>query len=106
MGNELRSEYEGVRHILRSPAIAHRTTPYIGEEEVDWDGLLAEAERMSGGERVLVRVAYDLAEAKGVAGVWEIPRRLDRRNFERVIEALAISRGDVAAGSEAFREAA
>ena len=106
MRNELRPEYESVRHILRSPAIAERTAAYLRGDEVDWDGLLAETETMSAGERVLVRVAYDLAEAKGVAGVWEIPRRLDRRNFERVIEALAISRGDLAARSETLRDAA
>jgi hypothetical protein len=53
---------------------------------------------MSGGERVLVRSALHLWEANGVAGVWEIPRRLDRGNFERVLEALAISRGDLPAG--------
>ncbi len=104
--NDLRPEYEAVTHVLTSPAIAKRTAAYIGEDDVDWDGLLVEAARMSGGERVLVRIAYDLAEAKGLAGVWEIPRRLDRRHFERVIEALAIARGDPAAKSEDLRRAA
>lgn len=106
MGSYLRPEYEGVRHILTSPAIAERTAAYLRGDEIDWNGLLAEAETMSGGERVLVRVAYDLAEAKGVAGVWEIPRRLDRHNFERVIEALAISGGELPARSEAVPDAA
>jgi hypothetical protein len=72
-----------------------RTGPYLRDGELDSDGLLAEAQTMSGGERVLARIAYDLWEAKGIVGVWELARRLDRRNFERVIDALAICRGDL-----------
>lgn len=106
MRNDLWPEYQAVRHILTSPPIAARAAPHIGADDFDWDGLLAEAETMSGGERVLVRIAYDLAEAKGVAGVWEIPRRLDRGNFERVLEALAISRGELPAKPQALPEAA
>ncbi len=86
--------YAAVRHILTSAPIADRTAAYVGRDDFDWDGLRAEAETMSGGERVLLRIAYDLWEAKGVAGIWEIPRRLDGGNFERVIEALVICRGD------------
>ncbi len=106
MRDDFPLDYEAVRHILMSPTIAGRTAGYIRGEDVDGDGLLAEAETMSGGERVLVRIAYDLGEAKGVAGVWEIPRRLDRRNFQRVIEALAICRADFMARSAPLREAA
>jgi hypothetical protein len=68
--------------------MVERTAPYIGADGFDWAGLFAEADKMSG--------AYDLWEAKGVVGVWEIARRLDRRNFERVIDALAMCRGDLA----------
>ena len=106
MSDKLGPDYTAVRHILTSAPIAARTAPYIGGDDFDWAGLLAEAERMSGGERVLVRIACDLWEAKGVAGVWEIPRRLDRGNFERVIEALVICRGDLPAGPEALSDAA
>ncbi len=58
---------------------------------MDWASLLAEAQTMSGGEAVLVRVAYDLAEARGVVGIWEIPRRLGPANFARVLEAMRLA---------------
>jgi hypothetical protein len=82
-----------VRHILTSPSVEARSGRYIGEDDFDWTGLLAEAESMSGGERALIRIAHDLWEAQGIASVWEIPRRLDRRHFERVIDDLYIYRG-------------
>jgi hypothetical protein len=88
------NDYAGVRHILTSPVLATRAAPYIGDADFDWPGLLAEAETMSGGEQVLVRIAYDLWEAEGVTGIHELPRRLDRRNFERVLEAFELCRGD------------
>jgi hypothetical protein len=87
-------EYEAVRHILTSPALEARTAPYIEAHDYDWTGLLSEAETMSGGERALVRIAHDLWNAEPLAGVWEIPKRLDDGNFERVIEALYLYRGD------------
>jgi hypothetical protein len=77
--------------ILESPSIAARTRPHVHAGEVDWASLLAEAETMSGGEAVLVRVAYDLAEARGVVGIWEIPRRLGPANFARVLEAIRLA---------------
>ena len=79
------------RLILESPGIAARTRPHVGDGELDWASLLAEAETMSGGESVLVRVAYDLAEARGVVGIWEIPRRLGPANFARVLEAMRLA---------------
>jgi hypothetical protein len=88
-----RPEHAAVRHILTSPPLASRTAPYIGDDDFDWAGLLTEAATMSGGEAVLVRTAYDLWEAEGVVGVWELPRRLDRASFERVLDALALARG-------------
>lgn len=93
------NDYAAVLHILRSPLIAARSEPHIHEDDFDWVGLFAEAETMSGGELLLVRIAHDLWEAEGTAGVWEIPRRLDRGNFERVIDALHICR-DGASGEE------
>jgi hypothetical protein len=87
-------EYAAVRHILSSPSIAGRSVPYIGDDDFDWGGLLAEAELMSSGERTLVRVAHDLWEAGGAVGVAELPRRLDRRNLERVLDALRIFHGE------------
>ncbi len=41
-----------------------RCRPYIGADDVDWLGLLAEAETMSGGAQVLIRLAFDLWQAE------------------------------------------
>ena len=88
-------EYAAVRHILSSPAVLTRCRPHIGADDFDWPALLAEAETMSSGEQLLVRIAYDLWEAKGIVGLWELPRLLDGPNFGRVIVALGLGRGDV-----------
>ncbi|HVM56119.1 MAG TPA: hypothetical protein VMT74_01570 [Gaiellaceae bacterium] len=90
-------DYLAVRHILTSPRIAERTAPHLGEDGVDWQPLLAEAETMSSGERLLVRIAYDLWHADGDVALWELPRRLDRSGFRRVVRALELSRGEPAA---------
>ncbi len=93
-----RPEHAAVRHILSSPSIAARCAPHVGEDDVDWPAVLAAAETMSGGEQVLVGVALDLWESEGVVGVWELPERLDRGNFQRVLEALGLCRGELAPG--------
>ncbi len=100
-------EYAAVRHILTSPAVLARCRPHVGADDFDWPALLAEAETMSGGERLLVRIAYDLWEAKGVVGLWELPRLLDQSNFRRVVAALEMCRGELAGGRpEVLRDAA
>ncbi len=87
-------DYAAVRHILTSPTIAARTAAFIGDDDFDWEGLLVEQQTMSGGERILVLIAYDLWETEGTVRISDIPRRLARRNFERVIDAFSISRGE------------
>ena len=100
-------EYTAVQHILSSPAVLARCRPHIGADDFDWPALLAAAETMSSGEQLLVRIAYDLWEAKGIVGVWELPRLLDGPNFRRVIAALGMCRGDVDRRSlEVLRDAA
>jgi hypothetical protein len=86
-------EYDAVRHVLTTPAIAPRTAPYIGGDDFDFAGLLRETETMSSGEALLVRVALELWLAEKRAGLWELVRRLDLGNFDRVLEALQIARG-------------
>jgi hypothetical protein len=49
---------------------------------------------MSGGEGLLVLIAHDLWEGKRLVGVSDLARRLDRSHFERVVNALSISRGE------------
>jgi hypothetical protein len=86
-------EYAAVCHILAAPVLARRTAPYVLEDDFDWEGLLREAETMSGGQRLLVDIEAELWNAEKTTGIWEIPRRLDSANFTRVIEALYLCRG-------------
>jgi len=90
----MRPGYLAVRHILTSPRIAGRTAPHIGEEGFSWYPLLVEAETMSSGESLLVQIAYDLWHGNGDVRLWELPRRLDRSSFDRVVKALELSRGE------------
>ena len=84
-----------VRHILTAPSIAARTAPHLdGPEGPDWQALLDEAAAMSYGQGLLVRVAHDLGEGTSMAPVWELPERLGPAAFARVVEALAMFRGE------------
>jgi hypothetical protein len=86
-------EYAAVCHILAAPVLVRRTAQYVLADDFDWEGLLREAETMSGGERLLIDLAAELWNSEKTTGIWEIPRRLDAANFERVIEALYLCRG-------------
>jgi hypothetical protein len=90
------TEYDAVRFILDAPGIAHRTQPYMGNDDFDFTGLAREAETMSGGEALLIRIAHELWQADKQIGLWEIVRRTDRTNFQRILTALAIARGLIA----------
>jgi hypothetical protein len=86
-------EYAAVLHLLTVPALWPRTARHLRDDGFDWPGLLEEAETMSGGEALLVRIAHELWHARKDVGLWELPRRLDAHAFERVLEALRICRG-------------
>ena len=86
-------DYAAVRHVLTSPQIAPRTAEYVTAADFDFTGLAVEAETMSGGEQLLVAIAHELWHAEKKTGLWELVRRLDAANFERVLEALCIARG-------------
>jgi ABC-type uncharacterized transport system ATPase subunit len=100
------AELAAVLHVLTTPQLWRRAEPYVGREEIDWPGLRTEAETMSGGEQLLVRVADELWHAKKATGLWELTRRLDAQCFERVVEALRIARGTVRAPAIEHRLAA
>ncbi len=102
----LDSEYDAVRYVLTAPGIAVRTAPYIGADEFDFVGLEREAETMSGGEEILVRVAEELWLAERRVGLWELVRRLDHESFTRVLEALRIGRRSHGQSSAEFDLAA
>jgi hypothetical protein len=89
----LRGDYAAVLHILGAPGLWNRVEPYVRDDDFDWSGLRVEAETMSGGESLLVDIAYELWNAEKTVGLWEVVRRLDHRGFERVLDALAICRG-------------
>jgi energy-coupling factor transporter ATP-binding protein EcfA2 len=89
--------YDGVRHILTSPLLTHRTAPYVGESDFDFAGLREAARTMSGGEALLVRIAHELWLAEKVTGLWELTQRLDEANFRRVLEGLSRCRGRLSA---------
>jgi len=86
-------EYRPVLYILGSPGLWERAAPYVRRNDVDWDGLFEETQTMSGGQTLLVKVAYELWTAEKTVGLWEIVRRLDSAAFDRVIDALVMSRG-------------
>jgi hypothetical protein len=86
-------EYKAVLHLLTVPALWPRTAAYLKDGDFDWPGLAAEAETMSGGEALLVRIAHELWHARKDVGLWELPTRLDPHSFTRVLEALQICRG-------------
>lgn len=83
-----------VRHILAAPGIETRARRHTTGAGVDWPALLAEAETMSGGERLLVSVAHDLWAAGGTVPLQDVAERLGPASFERVVDALRIWRGD------------
>ena len=95
MGDNFRQpRFRAVRHILSAPLIDERTRDYVGDDHIDWHGIVRETATMSDGERFLVRVATDLWTSDRQASVSEIPARLDRPNFERVLDALRLARGE------------
>lgn len=96
-----RREHAAVSHILTAPLIARRTAPYLTSDDFDWAGLGRETDTMSGGEALLVEIAYELWHAEKVVGIWELASRLDADNFRRVMAALAIYRGATSASQAA-----
>jgi hypothetical protein len=96
-------EYHAVLHVLTAPLIAERTATFIGPEDFDFAGLESATGTMSGGEKLLVAIASDMWHATRTTGVWELARKLDRENFERVLEALRLARGASAWGMAAGR---
>jgi hypothetical protein len=95
MHNHVNPDHAAVVHVLSAPQIAGRTAPYLRGTEPNFDGLALEAETMSGGEALLVRIAEDLWRAERSVGIVDIVRRLDSRNFARVVTAMRIARGAV-----------
>ena len=94
---------DAVHYLLTSPSLGGRLGPMLVCDGVDWPAVLAEAEAMSGGQRLLLYAAYDLWAAEGVVGISELARGLDRSSFERLVGALQLYRGDDGAAAGAPR---
>jgi len=93
MQREISSDHAAVLHVLAAPQIAHRTARFVGDDDIDFAGLGAEVETMSGGEALLVHIARDLWTAERTVGLVDVARRLDSAGFARVVQALTIARG-------------
>ncbi len=90
-------ERRAAQHVLQAPTVWRRSAVYVGTEDIDWARLLDEAETMSGGEALLVRVAHDFWHLERSVGLCEVPRRLGQRNLERVLDAMRMCHGAAAA---------
>jgi len=86
------AEHAAVAHVLASPRLADRVGPHVHTDGFDWFGLLAAAQTMSRGQRLLVDIAHDLWTRGEAVSVREVSRSLDTGSFVRVVEALAASR--------------
>jgi hypothetical protein len=81
-------EHAAVAHVLGSPRLAARARPHVHPDGFDWYALLASAQTMSRGQRLLVDIAHDLWTRGNAVGVREVARSLDSASFVRVLEAL------------------
>jgi hypothetical protein len=89
-------ERRAAQHVLRASTVWRRSAVYVGNEDIDWARLLDEAETMSGGEALLVRVAHDFWHLERSVGLCEVPRRLGQDNLERVLDAMRMCHGAAA----------
>jgi hypothetical protein len=85
-------EHAAVAHVLGSPRLAARVRPHVHPDGFDWYALIASAQTMSRGQRLLVDIAHDLWTRGDAVGVRELARSLDSANFVRVLEALETCR--------------
>lgn len=95
------AEHAAVAHVLGSPRLATRVAPHVHPDGFDWHGLLASAQTMSRGQRLLVDIAHDLWTRGDAVGIWDVTRGLDASNFVRVVEALQAYRQAFAARGRA-----
>jgi hypothetical protein len=83
-----------VRYLLESPSLRARCRPLLAGDGSEWAALLAETETMSTGEQLLVHAAHDLWLGEGAVALSALARGLDGTNFERVVTALRLYRGE------------
>jgi hypothetical protein len=76
------------RHVLLSSALLPRTGRHLAGGRIDWLGLLAGRQELSGGEQFLVEVARRLWAGEALPSWHELTGRLDPGNLRRIAEAL------------------
>lgn len=102
-------EFHSAALLLLSPILEHRTADLIDvdAQRIEFDELLKRSQPWSSGERMLVDVALDLYNgltrayvldeedsSVGRVSLHDIITTLDRRNYELVLEAMAVRRGN------------
>ena len=92
LAGERSPEHAAVAHVLGSPRLSARVRPHVHPDGFDWYALIASAQTMSRGQRLLVDIAHDLWTRGNAVGVREVARSLDSANFVRVLEALETCR--------------
>jgi hypothetical protein len=82
-------DYLAALHLLACPLLEGRTAPYIGENEIDWEGIYARLyPLLSRSERLLVDAAYNLFGGEGALSLRELVTVLDGENFNTICEAI------------------
>jgi hypothetical protein len=93
--------YAAARHVLTSPSISAVTARHVQDGHIDWNGILAEAATMSGGQRFLVEMAVRLWSGEALPSSYELAGELDPFNVARVLQA-----ADLVDGSQDLAAAA
>jgi hypothetical protein len=97
-------EFGPVCWLLSAPQFARRTWRFVHADrrEVEWEALLEASAQWSRYEQLLVRIAFNLWGGQGggqdgwdagAFNLYDLAGGLDRHNWQRVMEALALARG-------------
>jgi hypothetical protein len=96
--------YESDKKLFQIISIALKKTPHLielifdphkPETKIPPAALNAFLDGFSHGEKMLIRIAFDLWSSSGNAVLWEIIETLDSSNFENFLTALTLRRSDV-----------
>lgn len=97
-------EFGPVCWLLSTPMLARKAWRFVevDRRRVDWEGLFAAAAPWSHYENLMVRIARNLWDDRGGGpkgdeplslSLYDLGSGLDRHNWQRVMEALALARG-------------
>lgn len=88
-------EWQSVLYLLTTPLVRERAARFVDLDRraVGFAGLAEAAAAWSSSERLLVQIAQQLWSGDGTVSLRSVAVTLDEANFERVITALRIRRG-------------